>query len=325
MTIVALSQQLQAGSLSPVELTSECLAGIEKFNPALNAFIAVTADSALAEARQAEREIGEGRWRGFLHGIPLALKDLIDTAGVRTTAASALLKDRVPTEDAEVVRRLKAAGVVLLGKQNLHEFAYGGSSLVSYFGEPHNPWNPAHITGGSSGGSAAAVAAGLGFGAIGTDTAGSIREPASLCGVVGLKSTYGAVSTQGVIPLSWSLDHVGPITRSVVDAALIFQAIAEPRIDNSRGVLVQEPDFLETLRKPIRNMSIAVPRRFFFEELDSEVAAVIEEALWTIRKINGSALNEIRLEANTDRTLQAAESYQYHKKWVQQSPQLYHP
>ncbi len=180
-SLVELGELLRKRSISPVELTSDYLARIEKLNPTLNAFITVTADSALEQAHQAEKEIQRGHWRGPLHGIPLALKDLIDTAGVRTTAASALFKDRVPTEDAEVVRRLKDAGAVLLGKQNLHEFAYGGSSIVSYNGAVHNAWNPAHITGGSSGGSATAVAAGLCYGAIGSDTGGSIREPAALC------------------------------------------------------------------------------------------------------------------------------------------------
>ena len=225
-SIQQISDLFRQGSLSPVELTEDCLARIEKLNPRLNAFITVTAESARAQARTAEGEIRRGDWRGPLHGVPLALKDLIDTAGVRTTAASAMFKDRIPSEDAEVVRRLKEAGAVLLGKQNLHEFAYGGSSMVSYFGEVRNAWNTEHITGGSSGGSATAVAAGLGFGAIGTDTAGSVREPAALCGVVGLKPTYGRVSARGVIPLSVSLDHVGPIARTVADAAVIFQTIA---------------------------------------------------------------------------------------------------
>ena len=184
------------------------------------------ADSALAEARAAEAEILRGEWRGPLHGVPVALKDLIDTAGVRTTSASALHKDRVPERDAEVVRRLRQAGAVIVGKNNLHEFAYGGSSLVSYFGDVHNPWDIAHIAGGSSGGSAAAVAAGLVYAAIGTDTAGSIREPSALCGCVGLKPTYGRVSSRGVIPLSLSLDHVGPLTATVADAAIVLQAIA---------------------------------------------------------------------------------------------------
>ena len=192
---------------------------IEQFNPALNAFITVTAEAALAQARTAEAEIQRGTWRGPLHGIPIALKDLFDTAGVKTTAGSALFKDRVPQEDAEVVRRLKTAGVVLLGKNNMHEFAYGGTSLVSHFGVVHNPWDLSRIAGGSSGGSAAAVAAQLCFGSLGSDTGGSIRQPAGYCGIVGLKPTYGLVSTRGVIPLSWSLDHVGPITRSVADAA----------------------------------------------------------------------------------------------------------
>src|SRR5207302_1382395 len=197
--------------ISPVEITRACLVRIEALNPLLNAFITVTAESALAEARQAESEVQKGMWRGPLHGIPIALKDLFDTAGVRTTAASALFKDRVPEQDAEVVRRLKAAGAVLLGKLNMHEFAYGGSSTVSNFGAVHNPWEPTYSTGGSSGGSAAAVAAGLCFGALGSDTGGSVRQPAAYCGIVGLKPTYGLVSTRGVIPLSWSLDHVGPM------------------------------------------------------------------------------------------------------------------
>src|SRR5216684_8349814 len=203
------SQLVRSKKVSPVELTHECLSRIERLNPKLNAFITVTADSALAEARQAEAEIQHDRWRGLLHGIPIALKDLIDTAGVRTTAASGLFKDRTPTEDAEIVRRFKAAGAVLLGKLNLHEFAYGGSSVISYFGPVHNPWNLDYSPGGSSGGSAAAVAARLCYGAIGSDTGGSIRQPAGYCGVVGLKPTYGRVSTSGVIPLSWSLDHLG--------------------------------------------------------------------------------------------------------------------
>jgi aspartyl-tRNA(Asn)/glutamyl-tRNA(Gln) amidotransferase subunit A len=311
---------LRSGKVSPVELTREFLARIDELNPKLNAFITVTADLALDEARQAEAEIQDGEWRGALHGIPLALKDLIDTAGVRTTAASALFKDRIPAEDAEVVKRLKAAGAVLLGKQNLHEFAYGGSSLVSYFGEVRNAWNPAHITGGSSGGSATAVAAGMCYGAIGTDTAGSIREPAALCGVVGLKPTYGAVSTRGVIPLSASLDHVGTIARTVEDAQIIFQAIAnETDIVHGWGSAssrrVEDP----TPHK----LRIAVPRKFFCEELDSEVASAFEDALSVLSVI--AEIREITLEVPTDRTLQKAESYSYHAEFVTRSPELYQP
>src|ERR1700684_4606889 len=225
-TILELAAGLRRKEVSPLALTRACLDRIEKLNPALNAFITVMAESALVEAQAAEIEISRGEWRGPLHGIPIALKDLIDTAGTRTTAASELYQNRVPAEDAELVRRLRQAGAVILGKNNLHEFAYGGSSLVSFFCDVHNPWNTEHIAGGSSGGSAAAVAAGLCYAAIGTDTAGSIREPAALCGCVGIKPTYGRVPARGVIPLSWSLDHVGPLAATVGDAAIVLQAIA---------------------------------------------------------------------------------------------------
>src|SRR5271169_2738884 len=225
-SISDLAPRLRRREVSPVEITRGCLERIERLNPALNAFITVTAESALAEARAAEAEIGRGEWRGPLHGVPVALKDLIETANVRTTSGSALHKDRIPDRDAEVVRRLRIAGAVILGKNNLHEFAYGGSSLVSHFCDVHNPWDLGRVAGGSSGGSAAAVVAGLAYAAIGTDTAGSIREPAALCGCVGLKPTYGRVSSQGVIPLSLSLDHVGPFAATVGDAAIVLQAIA---------------------------------------------------------------------------------------------------
>src|SRR5580704_1049511 len=247
-SIVETSELLRKGKLSPVELTKKCLAQIEKLNPTLNAFITVTAELALTQARAAEAAILRGRWRGPLHGIPLAVKDLIDTAGIRTTAASAVFKDRVPAEDADVVRRLKNAGAVLLGKQNLHECAYGGSSMISYYGEVHNPWDPARIAGGSSGGSAAAVAAGLGFGAIGTDTAGSVREPAAQCGLVGIKPTFGRVSTRGVIPLSQSLEHVGPLARTVSDVAVLLQAIAGFDSGDKNSVEAPVPDYLAAIR-----------------------------------------------------------------------------
>src|SRR5207248_6229529 len=180
----------------------------------------------LSEARAAEEEISLGRWRGALHGIPIALKDIIETAGAKMTAASALYEDKIPHHDAEIVRRLRQAGAVFLGKLNLHEFAYGGSGVISHYGPVRNPWNPEHITGGSSSGSAAAVAAGLCYVAVGTDTSGSIRLPASFCGIVGLKPSYGLVSVRGVIPLSWCYDHVGPMSRTVADAAVLLQAMA---------------------------------------------------------------------------------------------------
>src|ERR1700691_4763749 len=278
-TIVELAPRLRRKEISPVEVTRACLDRIEKLNPVLNCFITVTAESALAEARAAEIEISRGEWRGPLHGIPIAIKDLLDTAGVRTTAASALYQDRIPTEDAEVVRRLRRAGAVILGKNNLHEFAYGGSSLISFFGDVHNPWNTAHIAGGSSGGSAAAVAAGLCYAALGTATAGSIVEPAALCGCVGFKPTYGRVSTRGVIPLSWSLDHVGPLTASVGDAAVVLQAIAgyDPLDVCSADVPVD--DYVSGLREGVKNLRVGVPRAHFFDDLDDEVRIAVEQAL----------------------------------------------
>ena len=318
------SELLRKRKLSPVELTKKCLAQIEKLNPTLNAFITVTAESALVQARSAEDEIGRGQWRGPLHGIPLALKDLIDTAGVRTTAASAVFKDRVPIEDAEVARRLKNAGAVLLGKNNLHEFAYGGSSMISYYGEVHNPWDSGCIAGGSSGGSAASVAAGLVHGAIGTDTAGSIREPAALCGMVGLKPTYGRVSARGVIPLSMSLDHVGPIARTVSDAAVMLQAIAGYDAKDMNSADMPVPDYPAVFRQQSKPARIGIPRKFFYEDLDPEIASAVEEALGVLRTLGGD-LHEIELDVPTDRRLQTAESYAYHAEFVSRSPELYQP
>ncbi len=308
---------LRNREVSSLELTEKCLARIEEFNPALNAFITITADSALAQAREADTEIQRGNWRGPLHGIPLGLKDLIDTAGIRTTAASARFKDRIPTEDAEVVSQLKGAGAVLLGKQNMHEFAYGGSSLVSYYGDVHNPWNTAHIAGGSSGGSAAAVAAGLSLGAIGTDTAGSIREPAALCGVVGLKPTYGRISVRGVLPLSPSLDHLGPITRTVEDAAIIFQAIANTLLEATRV----KDSFLD---KSAAHFRIGIPRKFFFEDLDPEIDSAVEKAISELRTL-GNEIREIDLPVVEDRKLQSGEAYAYHARFVASNPELYQP
>ncbi len=323
-SIVETSELLRQGKLSPVELTKCCLAQIHKLNPALNAFVTVTGEAALTQARAAEAEIAGGKWRGPLHGIPLALKDLVDTAGVRTTAASALFKDRLPAEDAEVTRRLKSAGAVLLGKQNLHEFAYGGSSMISYYGEVHNPWNPACIAGGSSGGSAASVAAGLCYGAIGTDTAGSVREPAALCGIVGLKPTYGRVSVRGVIPLSLSLDHVGPITRTVSDAAAMLQVIAGYDAQDKDCVDMPVPNYLANHAEKLRPVRIGVPRKFFFEDLDREVAVAVEDALGVLRSLGGN-VSEIEIDVPTDRTLQAAESYAIHAEFIARSPELYQP
>jgi aspartyl-tRNA(Asn)/glutamyl-tRNA(Gln) amidotransferase subunit A len=323
-TITAIAQRLRRKEISPVELTRGCLYRIEKLNPLLNAFITVTAETALKEARQAEDEITRGHWRGPLHGVPVALKDLIDTAGVLTTAASEVYKDRIPTKDAEVVRRLRRAGAVFLGKNNLHEFAYGGSSLVGSYGEVHNPRNTAHIAGGSSGGSAAAVAAGLCYASIGTDTAGSIRLPAALCGCVGLKPTYGRVSTRGVIPLSWSLDHVGPLTACVSDAALVLQAIAGYDALDVASAEVPVEDYVSGLRESTKTVRVGVPREHFFDDLDEEVKVAVEAALRVISSLVAE-MRDMKVDVPTDRAVQLTESYAYHAENVTRAPEAYQP
>jgi Asp-tRNA(Asn)/Glu-tRNA(Gln) amidotransferase A subunit family amidase len=292
-----------------------------KLNPVLNAFITITADSALARAQQSDEEILRGAWRGPLHGIPMALKDLIDTAGIPTTAASLLYKYRVPIESAPLVRYLEDAGAVLLGKQNLHEFAYGGSSIISAFGEVHNPWNPAHIAGGSSGGSAAATACGLGYAAIGTDTAGSIREPAALSGVVGLKPTYGCVKAAGVIPLSKSLDHVGPITPSVLDAALVLQTLSPT---TAPGAITGQADLVVEAQKDPGALRVGIARAFFCDDLDPEVQAAFEQAVRDILRLV-SDVREITLTPDSDRTVSNLESYRVHQQAIQNSANLYQP
>jgi aspartyl-tRNA(Asn)/glutamyl-tRNA(Gln) amidotransferase subunit A len=290
----------------------------------------VTPDSALTQAKEAETEIQRGKWRGPLHGIPVALKDLFDTAGVRTTAGSELFKDRVPTEDAEVVRKLKAAGAVLLGKTNMVEFAYGGNSAVTYFGAVNNPWDLAYITGGSSSGSGAAVAARLCFGALGSDTGGSVRMPAAACGIVGLKPTYGLVSNRGVLPLSWSLDHVGPMTRTVTDTALMLQAIAGYDPAETTSIRMPFPDYQPSPSKKASALRVGVPRAFFFENLDSEVETTIENALAALQKIS-AGLKDVVLPAKPDQqesfrsTVRAAEAYAFHFEWVSKAPDQYQP
>jgi aspartyl-tRNA(Asn)/glutamyl-tRNA(Gln) amidotransferase subunit A len=323
-TISELGPRLRRKEVSAVELTRTCLERIETLNPTLNAFITVCAESALDDARRAEDEIARGEWRGPLHGIPVALKDLIDTAGVRTTAASKVFEDRVPKEDAEIVRRLREAGAVIIGKNNLHECAYGGSSLVSYFGDVRNPRNVEHVAGGSSGGSAAAVAGGLCYAAIGTDTAGSVREPAALCGCVGLKPTYGRVSARGVIPLSWSLDHVGPLTATVADAAIVLQAIAGYDAHDVGSVDVPVIDYVGAVREGGKNLRVGVPRAHFYDGLDGEVAAAIELAIEVIGTLV-SEVRDVKLDVPTDRTVALAEPYAYHAENVARTPELYQP
>jgi aspartyl-tRNA(Asn)/glutamyl-tRNA(Gln) amidotransferase subunit A len=315
---------VRARKISPVEITQACLARIERLNPTLNAFITVTAEQALVQARAAETEIQTGKWRGPLHGIPVALKDLIDTAGVRTTAASAIFADRVPSTDAEVVRRLHAAGAVMLGKLNMHEFAYGDSSAQSHYGPVRNPWDLARVPGGSSGGSAAAVAAGLCYMALGSDTGGSIRQPAAYCGIAGLKPTYGLVSTRGVVPLSWSLDHIGPMCRRVEDVAVSLQPIAGYDALDTNSLAATLPDYESAIRRNASILRLGVPRAVFYEGLDAEIAGAVDEALRVLRGLTAS-MRDVTLPRYETLPIVGAEAYTFHAPYFTKTPERYQP
>ena len=279
--------------VSPSELTEACLARIEAVEPRLNAFVTVTTDLARAQAREATAEIKSGRYRGPLHGIPVAVKDLFATQGIRTTAGSRILADWIPDEDATVVRKLREAGAVLLGKLGMHEFAYGVSSVNPHFGDVHNPWDATKIPGGSSGGSAVAVAAGEAYATLGSDTGGSIRIPASLCGCVGLKPTFGRASLFGAIPLAWSLDHPGPLARTVRDVAIATAAIAgfDPRdpISAERPV----PDFLAAIDRGARGLRVGVPTDHVWDQCDPAIAGSVRGAIDALARA-GAEIVEIR-------------------------------
>jgi aspartyl-tRNA(Asn)/glutamyl-tRNA(Gln) amidotransferase subunit A len=327
LSIREVSEMIRRRVISPVDLTRASLQQIERLNPKLNAFITLTADQAMSQARAAETEVQRKKWRGPLHGIPVGIKDNIDTAGVRTTSASAVFKDRIPSMDSEVVRRLKTAGAVLLGKQNLHEVAFGTSSAVSYFGAVHNPWKLDHIAGGSSGGSAAAVAANLCFAAVGTDAGGSIRVPSAYCGTVGLKPTYGLVSMRGSGDAGWwSMNHVGPICRSVTDAALLLSAIAGYDPTDNTSVHAPRSDYITELFSKISGLRMGIPRAHFYDNLDATIELAINRAL---RVLGGlmAGLREVNLEpipSTTAANIILAENYAFHEPYFLATPDLYH-
>jgi len=293
LTLEGAAALVRERRVSPAELTDACLARIEAVEPRLNAFVTVTADIARAQAREAGDEIAAGRYRGPLHGIPVAVKDLFATKGVRTTAGSRILADWIPDEDATVVRHLREAGAVLLGKLGMHEFAYGVSSVNPHFGDVHNPWDTTKIPGGSSGGSAVAVAAGEAYVTLGSDTGGSIRIPASLCGCVGLKPTFGRASLFGAVPLAWSLDHPGPLARTVRDVAVATAAVAgfDPRdpISADRPV----PDFLAGIDVGPQTLRIGVPTDHVWDECDPAIAKAVRAAIDALARA-GAEVIEIR-------------------------------
>ncbi len=294
MTIGELAPQIEAGKLSPVELTRQVLSQIRRLQPALNAYIVVLEESALDQARQAEREIRTGHYRGPLHGIPYAAKDLFYTKGVATTAGSKILRDHQPGYDAAVIERLREAGAVLVGKTGLHEFAYGITNNNPHFGPVRNPWDTARIPGGSSGGSGAAQATGQCVFSLGSDTGGSVRIPASFCGIAGLKPTFGRISRYGVFPLGHSLDHVGHFASTVKDLATILEAIAgpDPRDDSS----AREP--LPPLDLPpepsLKDYRVGVPANYYFERCEPEVHKAAHAAIETMRGL-GAQVSEVEI------------------------------
>lgn len=325
-TLTEAAAALANKQISSEELTQSCLRRIKTVDKQLNAFITLTEDVALAQARQCDRERSAGRATSVLYGIPIALKDNIDTAGLKTTAASRVFENRVPAVDAEVTQRLKRAGIVLLGKLNLDEFAFEGTGTTSCFGPVRNPWNLAHITGGSSAGSAAAVAAGLCFGSVGSDDGGSVRIPGAFCGVVGFKTSYGRVSTRGVIPSAYSLDTIGPITRTVEDAAAMLEVLAGFDPLDAITLDVPVPAYRTTLDRPVNHLRAGVPRDYFFEQLHPDVSARVEESIRLLRpklkEVREMKLPRFQFVENGDYNV---ELYHYQKQFFDKTPELYHP
>lgn len=317
LTIGELSKLIKKKEVSPVEVTTSFLERINQLDGQINAYITVLEDEARQSSQEAERAILSGNYLGPLHGVPIAVKDLFLTKGIRTTAGSKILADFFPKEDATVIQRLKEAGAVIIGKTNLHEFAYGSTTDNPHYGPTRNPWDMERIPGGSSGGSAAAVVASLCSGSLGSDTGGSIREPAALCGIVGIKPTYGRVSRFGVIPLAWSLDHAGPITKDVEDSALILNAIAgrDPRDSASSDVPV--PDYTRALGGEVKGLRLGIPKEYFFEEIDDEIGEHVKKAISVLQTL-GVAAEEVSLPyVKYSRTLLwilvGAEASSYHE------------
>jgi aspartyl-tRNA(Asn)/glutamyl-tRNA(Gln) amidotransferase subunit A len=325
-TLMEAADALANHAVSSEELTKLCLARIHKLDSRLNAFITLDEETALQQARERDQQLKAGRAWTPLYGIPIALKDNIDTAGLKTTAAAGVFKDRIPPEDAEVTRRLKAAGTVFLGKLNLDEMAFEGTGTTGCFGPAHNPWNLNRITGGSSAGSAAAVSAGLCFGSVGSDDGGSVRIPGAFCGVVGFKTSYGRVSTRGVVPSAYSMDTIGPITRTVEDAAAILQVIAGYDPNDAITLAEPVPDYSRAIGAPITDLRIGVPRAYFFEGLHPDVSAAVEAAIrhlkGLVREVRDVTLPRLHVAENGTYDV---ELYHYQKPFFDRSPELYHP
>ncbi|MCJ7609620.1 amidase family protein, partial [Candidatus Bathyarchaeota archaeon] len=329
LTITEASRLIGKRALSPLELTRAALARIRRMDATLRAFITVTDDLALRQAERAEREVMRGEYKGPLHGIPICLKDLYFTRGERTTAGSRILKDFVPDYDSTVASRLYQAGAVLLGKTNLDEFALGCTTNNPHYGTCLNPWNLDHVPGGSSGGSAVAVATAMGLASMGSDTGGSVRIPAAFCGVVGFKPTFGLVSRWGVIPESWSMDHCGPITRTVADSALLLQAVAGYDVQDPFSARQRIPSYRRRLRGGMEGIRIGVPRNYYSDIVDVEIEQAVHRAVGHMESL-GAQIREVvvpHVESAFDivALVAWAEAASYHRTWLQTRPEEYSP
>ncbi len=330
-SVAELARLVATKAVSPVEVVQAHLDRVAAHDGTLKAFITVCADAALAAARAAEAALAAGGPVGPLHGVPIGLKDLFNTAGIRTTGGSTILADAVPAEDATVVARLRAAGAIVLGKLNMHEFAYGPEGLNDHYGLARNPWDPAvaRIPGGSSSGSGVAVAAGLVPAALGSDTGGSIRIPAALCGITGIKPTYGRASRAGVLPLAWSMDHVGPMCRSAADCALVLAAMAGYDPADSSTSVLPVPAYAAALTGEIRGLRVGLLRRFFLESAAAEVGAAVEQAARELERL-GAVVDEVDLDgmpevAPASFAIVAAEALAYHAEWMRTRATDYQP
>lgn len=316
--IRTIANKIKKGEISPVKLVEHVLKRIRELDPLLNSFISVDEEGALQVAAERENEIRRGIYRGPLHGIPIGLKDNIDTADLITTAGSEILANNIPQTDAPLVESLKEAGAIIIGKQNLHQFAYGPTGDRSSHGPVRNPHNLAKMTGGSSSGSAASVAAYLCFGSIGTDTGGSIRIPASFCGIVGMKPTYGRVSKRGVYPLSWTLDHAGPMTRTISDNAILLNALVMYDAEDPDAVSNEAEDFTRLIGKELTGSKIGIPDRFYFDQLDEEVAQAIQETTFHFEQLGAEivtvTLPDMESFSEAQRIILRCDAYALHEK-----------
>jgi len=322
LTIKDASELIRKKKVSPLDLVESTLDRIGRIENRVNAFVTVMRDEALQSARHAEGEIRRGFYRGPLHGIPVAVKDLVDTAGTRTTSGSKVRADYVPKKDAAVIERLRAAGAVIIGKTVTYEFAY-----VSVKSPTRNPWNLDRQPGGSSAGSGAAVSSGMCLAAIGTDTGGSIRVPSCFNGIVGLKPTYGLVSKRGVTTLAWTMDHVGPMTKTVEDAAIVLNVIAGFDRADPASIDFSHPDYTRSLRESVSHLRLGVPTNYFFERIDPEVEGAFRESIEVLRKL-GAEIREIEIPLlehtmGAEFTIIAAEATAYHEKSLRSKARLY--